>query len=238
MSKTRIKWSADERAAIAAELVNVYVDNPYTNGYDAIMRAQRVLPKERQRSSMSKTMPTLYISEIAEAKLAASERRKVIKALHAVPTPVVDPTLGDVFERMIDMIVRRVVAELRKPVPAEPPVAAPPAPTRTNTKEREQLLAPAVKPDPINLLIIGLNGRQPDMIEDLEDKLGMDFRFLTSEEAATRPFLHRTHTVLMTRFISHAAQDKYRCASKLHYCNGSVSELRNLLIKIAEEARK
>lgn len=225
-----IKWSKEERAAVAAELVNVYTDNPFLNGYDAIMRAQHVLPKARQRTSMSKTMPSLYIVEIAEAKAEATERRKAAKEAPPPPAPPTDPTLGDLFERMIDMIVRRVVAELRK---EQAPVAVP-APTHTNTKERELLMNTPPRPSEIDVLIIGLNGYQLSALEDLESKLNMDFKLLTTDEAATRPYVRRSYTVLMTKFISHKVHDKYRCADNLQYCNGGVTELRAQLNRIAE----
>lgn len=228
-----IKWSKDERAAVAAELVNVYVDNPFLNGYDAIMRAQRVLPKERQRSSMSKTMPTLYTTEIAEAKAQAYHIRKALKTPApppVAPPPTVDPTLGDMFERMVNMIVQRVVAELRK----EPPVA-PLTQLRTNTKEREQLLNTPARSKEIDVLIVGLHSYQLANIEDLESELGMDIKILETDEAATRPYVNRSYIVLMTKFISHKVHDKYRCANNLIYCNGGITDLRLALTKIAEK---
>lgn len=225
-----IKWSKEERAAVAAELVNVYTDNPFLNGYDAIMRAQHVLPKARQRTSMSKTMPSLYIVEIAEAKAEATERRKAAKEAPPPPAPPTDPTLGDLFERMVDMIVRRVVAELRK----ESAPATAPAPTRTNTKERELMMNTPPRAKQIDVLVIGLHNYQTVVFDDLESKLNMDIRILETDEAATRPYVRRSYTVLMTKFISHKVHDKYRCADNLQYCNGGVTELKILLNKIAE----
>jgi hypothetical protein len=69
----------------------------------------------------------------------------------------------------------------------------------------------------------------------LADKL--DLYFFTAEDAVNRPKILRAHTVLMTKFISHAVQDKYRKAPKLHYCNGSVAVLVGMLEKIYLAAR-
>jgi hypothetical protein len=232
----RIKWTRDERDAVVHELVNVYVDNPFLNGYDAIMRAQRVLPKDRQRATMSKTMPSLYADDIAEAKSEANKVRKAVREFQeAAPAPVLEPTLGDVFEKLVDMIVKRVVAEVRRELPATSPTAPIFAEASARMEERQRRQAENKARPTIDVLIIGLNGWQLSAIEDLEDKLNMDFRMLNAEEAKTRPYLNRTYTILMTKFICHAVQDKYRSASNLTYCNGGVTELRNLLNSIAEK---
>ena len=232
----RIKWTRDERDAVVHELVNVYVDNPFLNGYDAIMRAQRVLPKDRQRTTMSKTMPSLYAQEIAEAKSEANKVRKAVREFQeAAPAPVLEPTLGDVFEKLVDMIVKRVVAEVRKELPAASPAAPIFAEASAWIDERQRRQAENKARPTIDVLIIGLNGWQLSAIEDLEDKLNMDFRMLNAEEAKTRPYLNRTYTILMTKFICHAVQDKYRSANNLTYCNGGVTELRTLLNSIAEK---
>jgi hypothetical protein len=57
---------------------------------------------------------------------------------------------------------------------------------------------------------------------------------MTGEEGLTRPQLLRAHTVLMTKFINHSVQGKYRKAPRLHFCNGGVTELRRVLEDIAQ----
>jgi len=42
----------------------------------------------------------------------------------------------------------------------------------------------------------------------------------------------RAHTVLMTKFINHSVQDKYRKAPKLHFVNGGMGELGEVLDSI------
>jgi hypothetical protein len=211
-----IRWTQDERAAVVQELVSVYVDNPFLNGYDAIMRAQRVLPKDRQRVTMSKTMPSLYADDIAEAKSEANKVRKAVREFQEVaPAPVLEPTLGDVFEKLVNMIVTRVVAEVRRELPTPSPAAPILAEATARMEERQRRQVENKARPTIDVLIIGLNGWQLSAIEDLEDKLNMDFRMLNAEEAKTRSYLNRTYTILMTKFICHAVQDKYRSANNL-----------------------
>jgi hypothetical protein len=86
------------------------------------------------------------------------------------------------------------------------------------------------------VLVIGLLPAQAHYVSNLlADKL--DLSFFTAEDAVTFPKLTRAHTVLMTKFISHAVQDKYRKAPKLHFCNGSVAVLVSQLEKIYTESR-
>jgi hypothetical protein len=74
------------------------------------------------------------------------------------------------------------------------------------------------------VLVIGLLPAQAHHVSHLlGDKL--DLSFFTAEEAVTFPKLTRAHTVLMTKFINHSVQDKYRKAPKLHFCNGSAAVL-------------
>ena len=52
---------------------------------------------------------------------------------------------------------------------------------------------------------------------------------MTGEEAVSRHRFNADHTILMTKFINHSAQAKYRTAPNLHYCNGGVSDLTTLM---------
>jgi hypothetical protein len=85
------------------------------------------------------------------------------------------------------------------------------------------------------VLVIGLIPAQAHYVSNLlASKL--DLYFFTAEDAVHRPKIVRAHTVLMTKFISHAVQDKYRKSPKLHFCNGSVAVLVGLLEKIYKES--
>jgi hypothetical protein len=60
----------------------------------------------------------------------------------------------------------------------------------------------------------------------------LDLTFMTPEDAVHRPKLVRAHTILMTKFINHSVQDKYRKAAKLHFVNGGMGELGEVLDSI------
>ena len=75
--------------------------------------------------------------------------------------------------------------------------------------------------------IIGLNGQQIDAIKSSYPKAM--YCFMTAEEAKTRPVQFNDHVILMTKFINHSVQTKYRKHPNLHYCNGGVSDLKHQL---------
>jgi hypothetical protein len=83
------------------------------------------------------------------------------------------------------------------------------------------------KPRKPSVLIIGLNGVQMTSVNRSYPEV--KFTFMTGEEAVSRNQFHADHTILMTKFINHSAQNKYRQAPNLHYCNGGVSDLTALL---------
>jgi hypothetical protein len=80
------------------------------------------------------------------------------------------------------------------------------------------------------VLVIGLLG---DQVEALPIYNTLDITFLPTEQALSKDYVKRAYTILMTKFINHAVQDKYRKANNLHYCNGGTSDLARILISIA-----
>jgi hypothetical protein len=78
-----------------------------------------------------------------------------------------------------------------------------------------------------SVLIIGLNGCQMETIRQYRPDL--DYTFINSDDAISRYTVHKDHTILMTKFINHSVQNKYRKHPNLHYCNGGVGDLKTLL---------
>jgi len=96
--------------------------------------------------------------------------------------------------------------------------------------KRYKVEAKPANPRKPTVLIIGLNGTQMARVSD--SYLDVKFTFMTAEEAVSRNRANADHTILMTKFINHSAQNKYRQAPNLHYCNGGVSDLSTTLYMI------
>jgi hypothetical protein len=94
--------------------------------------------------------------------------------------------------------------------------------------QRERLLS--VKPSnprKPSVLVVGLNGCQMSAVTNKYPDI--KFTFMTAEEALSRNRFNADHTMLMTKFINHSVQNKYRQVPNLHYCNGGVSDLSTLM---------
>jgi len=132
--------------------------------------------------------------------------------------------------------VDRVLARVQSRLTTDNASAGPAVPTydaaaaRANAALRNAP-SPQRAPRP-GVLIIGLLGAQ--VTETIAAFPHLDITHMTGEEGLTRPALLRAHTVLMTKFINHSVQGKYRKAPNLHFCNGGVSELRRMLSEIGQ----
>jgi hypothetical protein len=238
---TRIVWSNIEKGAVFANMVEVFKQFPQLGRKEAIRRAQSVLKSHRwivvtdQRVFNYKDR-----IEVARQKALQESKKKPPEALEA-PAPILAPVpapepketpkgrLADILELLLDVVAESVAARVQLKMVDTPPPVAPP-------KHNPQPIPHPTGHARPGVLVIGLLPAQAHYVSNLlADKL--DLSFFTAEDAVTFPKLTRAHTVLMTKFISHAVQDKYRKAPKLHYCNGSVAVLVGLLEKIYKESR-
>jgi hypothetical protein len=237
----RIVWSNIEKGAVFANMVEVFKQFPQLGRKEAIRRAQSVLKSHRwivvtdQRVFNYKDR-----IEVARQKALQESKKKPPEALEA-PAPILAPVpapepketpkgrLADILELLLDVVAESVAARVQLKMVDTPPPVAPP-------KHNPQPIPHPTGHARPGVLVIGLLPAQAHYVSNLlADKL--DLSFFTAEDAVTFPKLTRAHTVLMTKFISHAVQDKYRKAPKLHYCNGSVAVLVGLLEKIYKESR-
>jgi hypothetical protein len=244
----RIVWSHIEKGAVFAAMVEVFKQFPQLGRKEAVRRAQSVLKSHRwvvvtdQRVFNYKDrIEVARQKALQESKKAASA---VVEPLNGTlfgpapilaPAPVLEPKetpkkrLADILELLLDVVAESVAARVQLKMVDTPP----PEPQPKHNPQPIPHPTGYAKP---GVLVIGLIPAQAHYVSNLlADKL--DLYFFTAEDAVHRPKIVRAHTVLMTKFISHAVQDKYRKSPKLHFCNGSVAVLVSLLEKIYKESR-
>jgi hypothetical protein len=195
---------------------------------------QEAIPYER-RSKITDQKVFTYKKMINEARIEAEKHRNKT-AIKPKPAPVVvpppehvAPTIGDLFEQLVEAITNRVIEKLQPP--AEEPKAAEPSVVLERGWLDAHFDKLTIRKQPVKkrptVLIIGLNGCQMETIKTYKPDL--DYTFATAEQALSHYTFNKDHTILMTKFINHSVQAKYRKHPNLHYCNGGVSELKHML---------
>jgi len=255
---TRIVWTNEEKVAIFAHMIEVFRQFPKLGRKEALKRAQTVLNASRWiKVTDQRVFNYKDRIEVARQKAQQESKKKPPEAVVA-PAPILAPTpaperkestterLAQAFERLLDIMADAVAAKVAERI-------TPPMSREELTRHVDQQFEaeftkyprPRHDPQPIRhptgyakpgVLVIGLLPAQAHHVSHLLAQY-LDLSFFTAEEAITFPKLTRAHTVLMTKFISHAVQDKYRKSPKLHFCNGSVAVLISLLEGIYKESR-
>lgn len=245
----RIVWSNIEKGAVFAAMVGVFKQFPQLGRKEALSRTQSIALQSHRWIVVTDQRVFNYKDRIEVARQKALQESKkaapvAVAPLNGTlfgPAPILAPTLAperketpkerlaDILELLLDVVAESVAARVQLKMVDTPPPVAPP-------KHNPQPIPHPTGHARPGVLVIGLLPAQAHYVSNLlADKL--DLSFFTAEDAVTFPKLTRAHTVLMTKFISHAVQDKYRKAPKLHYCNGSVAVLVGLLEKIYKESR-
>ena len=239
----RIVWTKEEKRALRECMIDICYVTPMMSNKGLLQNAQEeVIPYER-RSKITDQRVFNYKNLINEARAKAEEHRAKTSKPKPAPTPppVIAPepvrkldTLGEVFELFIDALADRIMDKM---IAAKQQVEKPELkePTEQPILERGWLDAhlekltirkPPVKKRP-TVLVVGLNGCQMETIKTYKPDL--DYTFVTAEQALSHYTFNKDHTILMTKFINHSVQAKYRKHPNLHYCNGGVSELKHML---------
>ena len=215
MATRKIFWTSSERASINKALIEAFTDDAYLTRREALTRAQLSLPYERRRRITDQV--AFHESAVIEAA-----RNSARATPHAKPEPepalVQETSLGELFEKLIAEVTRRVTAEVQAALADQLPGPV------SNARERLAIAEPPPQRErKKSVLIIGLNGQQITIAKQHHSDLSIVC--LSAEDALTRNLTRADHTILMTRFISHGVQCKYRHVPNLHYCNGGVSDL-------------
>jgi hypothetical protein len=234
----RIVWTKEEKRALRDCMIDMCYVTPTMSGKALLRHAQEeVIPYER-RHIITDQRVFNYKALIAEARKAADDHRAKTSKPKAAPLPVApEPpplkidTLGNLFELLVDAITDRVIERLKAltETPGPTPVAEQQGFGTGWLDELEKLSIrrKETRVKPPTVLVVGLNGCQVDAIKTYKPDL--DFTFVTAEQALSHYTFHKDHTILMTKFINHSAQGKYRKHPNLHYCNGGVTDLKHLL---------
>ena len=250
----RIVWTNEEKRALHECMVDLCYSKPYIIPSKVLLRSaqEEVIPYER-RSIISDQRVFNYKTMIASARAKAEEHRK--KAAKLPPVPAVEPlplpeppakkldTLGEVFELFIDALADRILAKIAdKSFDSLYPTESGTQSARISDSKPSVMLekgwldehlekltirSKEVKVKRPTSLIVGLNGHQMECVKQSRPEI--DFTFVTAEQAVSMSALNKEHTILMTKFINHSVQTKYRKHPNLHYCNGGISDLKHLL---------
>lgn len=90
-----------------------------------------------------------------------------------------------------------------------------------------------VKPQRLSVAVLGIQPAQASAVREAYrvQRFAVDFDFYDSNEAAKRTVVQRDVIIIMTKFISHSVQERWRPAAPktfpppFVYCNGGVTEL-------------
>ena len=222
----RIVWNHSEKSAIFAEMVEVLIEEPNMHPRDVLARCQTVLPVNRRRD-VTYNMIFNYKGLVVKAEAEANRKRP--KRVKPEPTPVsVELGSSELLDKLMSKFAAMVADEILKKQPKSFHIQHP-APTRSGLQPAPKEVCEP-KPETPGVLIIGLNGHQMNITRTRFPR--KDIMFLHVDDASSHAAIKRDHTILMTKFISHSIQDKYRHAPNLHYCNGGLSELNTILNNI------
>lgn len=227
---SRVRWSAEERESLVDAMAEVLREEPHLSNIELLRSAQAArLPVGRRRKVSHNT--TYAIRDLLDRARAVAKKRGSLVAPPPPPElppppPPPEPTLADLVERLADALANRVVLRLLEALPAE---LFQPAPDLIV----ERMGAPNVEAERAGrpgVLVVGLLGAQAEAVRRMFPNLNI--AAMTADDALSRDVLRRAHTILMTKFINHSVQDKYRKAQNLRFCNGGVSDLANILNSI------
>jgi len=241
---TRIVWTKEEKRALKDCMIDICYVTPTMSNKGLLRHAQEeVIPYERRHTITDQRVFT-YKTMMAEARAKAEEHRAKVNKPKPAPTPqpVIAPepvkkldTLGEVFELFIDALADRIMDKMiaaKQQVEKSESVAQEEQPVLERGWLDAHLEKLTIRAKPVKIkrptaLIVGLNGHQMETIKHSRPEV--DFTFVTAEQALSMYTFNKDHTFLMTKFINHSVQAKYRKHSNLHYCNGGVSDLKTLL---------
>lgn len=239
----RVVWTNDEKDAIFARMEQFFRMHPSGIRKDALREAQSVLDSSRWIVVTDQRVYN-YKDRIEIARQKARQwRDKVAKAVEApAPIPAPPPVperrestterLAQAFERLLDIMADAVAAKVAERLQVQ-------IETHTTTETTGVVHRPRHNPEPVSqprqcrpgVLVLGL---LPQTGEQMRREFGhrLDIQWYDTDDAGKRNVHPMANVVLMTKFINHSIQERWRKAGVLHYCNGGASELRQILASL------
>jgi hypothetical protein len=238
--RTRIFWTATEREAVFDRMVELYAGGRYSTRENMLIKAQDALPPSRRRKVYPAMLSNLKVwmnnAEI-ESQTKARDRKLTEVAVAAkVEAPAPQPVelgISELLEKLFDQLAKRVAKEVMLGVSEQLSALQ-----KTHQDPRPVMVnqtAPGgwpqtTKPRRKRVTIIGLRGQQMSVV--LQKYQDIDFTFVDVDDAAGRTPCEAEYTILMTKFINHSVQSKYRNVTNLRYCNGGISDLGSIIQSI------
>ena len=237
----RIVWTKEEKRALRESMIDICYVTPTMSNKGLLQYAQEdVIPHDR-RTKINDQRVFNYKAMLNDARaVAAKQRAKELepRPLPVQPAPVVAPepapkpdALGEMFNTLLDALADRVIARMQAQQEEkhdDKTDAWRHMPMGDMRKMLDGLtIRPKITIKRPTALVIGLNGAQMESVKQARPEV--DFTFVTAEQAVSHNTLSKDRTILMTKFINHSVQSRYRHHLNLHFCNGGVSELKTLL---------
>lgn len=224
----KVMWTLAEKTAVFRHMEDIFAQDPKMAQQTALTRAQTALPYDRRLVVSAKHTYNHRVA-IEAARTRAAARTLSASAAPPVATPVPaapakpkeDPSdrLVEAFTLLLDVIEAKIAARIENAVTQA---------VRADRPRHDPSPLAGVSEARPGVLVVGLLPAQANVIESMY-KRRFDLTFLESEDAVRRDPIRRAHTILMTKFISHAVQEKYRKAPGLQFCNGGNEALMQIL---------
>lgn len=242
----RIVWSKSERETVNHRLFELYcVKRDLPRKY-ALTMAQEALPVERRvvitdqrvfnyKMALEQAQ-TQAVRFNSRARTEKPEKPPEPAAPISIPAPTPearrDPAggLAGVLEALLDAIADRVADRVAERVALQLPQHVRPSPAGPSIgaqvfAQHSDIGSGKARPG------VWLLGVQPAMGYHLRERYRerLDIDYLDSDEAAKRTPSARAHIVMMTRFVSHSVQERWKKYGRFHHCNGGLTALEGIL---------
>lgn len=247
----RVVWTAEEKEAVFKRLELIFADHPSKSRKDAFRSAQNHTLDPSRWAQITDQRVFNYKEQIEAARrngLAIAkkrdETRKTLIEQLAIPAPPPAPErkegaterLAGIFEQLLDVLADKIAERLKAPMPREELVGH-----IERQFDAEYVKRARHNPEPVSqprqgrpgVLILGLLNQTGEQLRrEYSDRF--DIGWMDTDDASKRSPHPMAHIILMTKFINHSVQERWRKrAGVLHFCNGGVSELRQIIDKLS-----